>query len=330
VLDRTGPATLAASCRFYLGNIALHQERWDDAMTLHREALETRREQGRDTAVGTSLSALGAVCLRRGDYPHALDYYRQAEEHLSQHGSDQDVSFALLGLGTTFSRLGQHTAAAQAYRRCLALRAGGDDVVGEAIARLAVAESFLDLGELTKATEEARRSHFQLNVMAPSSQLGDAEQLLGRIRLRQKQPDAAREHLLRALELHRAHRDRAAAIDDRAWLLVSGIDRDDEAAVRQRSQELEEELCLPPAPECRERIDYLLFRAAEWLAARGGTELSEATAYLRRAYRELMRKTAYLPAELRGSFLLQVPTHNELCADAARHGVADEAGEGPQ
>jgi hypothetical protein len=62
-------------------------------------------------------------------------------------------------------------------------------LIGEAIARLAVASNFLGLNNVDAALDEARHAHFELSL------LGDAEQLLGRIALRQKQFDPARHHI---------------------------------------------------------------------------------------------------------------------------------------
>ena len=50
--------------------------------------------------------------------------------------------------------------------------------------------------------------------------------------------------------------------------------------------------------------------------------MHEPEGYLRRAYRELMRKTAFLAPELRHTFLYQIREHQDLLDAATRHNLS--------
>jgi tetratricopeptide (TPR) repeat protein len=88
VAEHRGRKGLAATCRYFLGNIAYHEFRLDEAKTLHLQALEVRREKG--SGVATSLSALGAVALAQGNFPDSLAYFENAREILAAEKSEAE------------------------------------------------------------------------------------------------------------------------------------------------------------------------------------------------------------------------------------------------
>lgn len=325
VVDRKGDATsVGATCHFHLGNIALKQMRLEDAMLHHKKSETVRREKQLYKPLGASLSALGAVAMAIGDYSKALGYFSGAQEVIAEHGGDaEELGFADLGSGRALGHLGNHTEATKLLRRALEARIGRDDVVGEAIARLDLAANQLDLGKTQKALEEARQAHFQLSLVPETSLLGDAEQLLGRILTRQRQESDAHEHLTEALRIHHQHGDRTAAAIDCAWLLELGLLADDKEAIINHSMSLEALLKNLPYPPAGEMLYFRLFRAFDWLRRRGiEDEDKEPVKYLRRAYRELMRKTGYLSQDLRHSFLYQVSEHQEVVNAATEAGLS--------
>ncbi|HZI64618.1 MAG TPA: tetratricopeptide repeat protein, partial [Thermoanaerobaculia bacterium] len=323
VVERAKKPGLAASCHFYLGNVALAEQRLEDARRHHETALDIRRAKS-PRAAGPSFTALGAVALAQGNYPAALAYYEQAREALEGVASDADLSYALLGLGRALSRLGDFAAAAGVLRRALGLRAEKSDSTGEGIARLALADCYLRLEQPAVALREARQAHFQLSLGRESRYLGHAEALLGRILLRQRQPAAAREHFGAALRLHRAHQDPASAAFDLAWALEAAVQRADREAVLQLGQELDAAIADQAYPEQGELLDLHLFQALDWLRAHD-PEAGNPMVYLRRGYENLMRKTGFLSPDLRNRFLFQVPENRELLAAASRCGLALEA-----
>ncbi len=322
-LEQTGRTNLAASCHFYLGNIALADHRAEEAAAHHQAALEARRKTSRpgDKAIVASLSALGTVAIAAGNYPAALARYREAHALLEAGARGVDLAYVLLGLGRALGRLGDFGGAATQLRRVVALREGGGDPHGEAIARLVLGETLLQMDQVGAAQREARQAHFLLSMSTESRHLADAELLLGRVLLRHNQLAEAASHLASARRIHGARGDRAAAAGDIGWQLALEIQAQRGEDLLTLGGELDRYLEDHPYPELGEVLDLQLFRALEWLHRQDG-DLDDALRYLRRGYRNLLRKTAYLEPGSRHAFLFQVPQNRDLLAAATRHGLS--------
>ncbi len=326
LLDRAGNRSLAAACRYHLGNVAMQEKRLEVALRYHQEALNERRELQLNSQIGPSLTAMGTIYLALGDYPRSLSYYREAEGVLRAHGHDGEVSWALTGIGRALSRLGDFTAATTPFRQALDLRASRDDVTGEAISRLLVATNHLHLGRSEFALEDARKAHFQLSLVDNSKQLGDAEQVLGRVRLKQRQYEDARQHLENAILCHQQHGDVLSATFDRSWLLETSIAVSDHRRIEELCAAIEAVLETLRYPELGETLDLRLYQGLEWMRQRGRDV--DPMHPLLRAYRELYRKTELLSAELRNPFLFQVPDNRAIINAATLHGLSLEPTDG--
>ena len=319
VAEHRGRKGLAANCRFFLGNIAYHEFRLDEATALHLQALEVRREKG--NSVATSLSALGAVALAQGNFPVSLAYFEEARALLAQEKSDAEETYALVGVGKAMSRLGDFAGAAPVLRRALALREGRDDTVGEAIARLAVAENFLHLDQPDQALIEARKAHFALSLVPPGEARADAEQLLGRIQLRLRRNEAALANLEEAVRLHRELGKGSSLLADLAYRIEVEIARGRADGVLAAYETLAAERPLLDNAPLRELSDFHLYLAAQWLEERQGRKQDPLGA-LKRSYAELMRQTGFLAPAMRQRFLFQVPLHRAIIDAATRHGLS--------
>ena len=327
----SGASAMAATCRYYLGNIALHQGRLEDALEQHTAALVERRRQNLVKQLGSSTSALGATCLAMGNYPKALEYYRESQEILEEYGREGETSFALIGVGRALHRLGDFTGAAKPLREALALRTGRDDVAGEAIARLATAENYLPMGQPDKALGEARKAHFDISMLSIPWLLAQSEQLLGRILLRLRQQEDAHRHLEAALALHDKGANTTAAAFDRAWLLELALERGKELGpIRKLTRELQQVADGLQQVDLAEFIDFQLSRGLGWLRDQGQPS-ADPYAYLKRAYDTVLRKAEHLSPEHRHRFLSGVQRNQEILALAAQTGMtlpgaAPEAG----
>lgn len=316
VLDASDAEAMAAGARFLLANVALHENRLEEALGLHHKALEVRRRHDRPKLIGVSLSALGAVTLELGRYTEALAFYREAEERFRAADDREETSFAQLGIGRALARTGDFLGAARPLRSALALRETSGDPVGEAIARLAVAENHFQLGQLDRAFELVRRAHFDLSLHSASLPVADAEQLLGRLHLRRRETEAARRHLGTALDAHRRLARAEAAAFDLSWLLQIALQGRETGEVVRLVTELESALACCPRTERREILETRLYLGLEGL----GRD-REGRVHLERAYRALLEKTAHLPADLRHRFLHDIPEHEILVTAAARAGI---------
>lgn len=313
---------LVATCHYYLGNVALSEKQFDEALEHHHAALEIRRLK-EDRRLGASLSALGALHLERGDYPQAGHFFEQAEDVLSRFGGrPEELSFALRGAGRALTRLGDHTAASRPLKRALELCANRD-VLTEAFARLDIADNHLHLGNVSQALSEAREAHFRLSLVTNAPLLGDAELLLGQILMQQSQEEAAREHFEEALRTHRRLADAQRQAMDHSWLLELALRLGDREALLRQSQALEASLARLPVVPDEEILGFRLFKAFDWLERRQ-IAVPAALPFLERAYRELMRKTSYLEPDQRHNFLFQNREHEELLAAAAKYHLAPE------
>lgn len=310
VLEEGGNSSQAASCRFHLGNIALHEDRLDDARELHLRSLETREAEGNLKAAGSSYSALGATALAAGDYGTARESYAKAEALLEKHGDPGEVSYALLGRGRVLNRLGDYAAASEPLRRALALREEQSDPVGEALARLWLAANHLDLERTSEALKEARQAHFALSLGSEGVQLADAEQILGRIYLQQRAFHQARTHLNAALTLQRRHHQLSSALVSESLQLERALEEGEAAEIRRICKLFEKEQHRLRPLTRRELIDLRLYRGHLWLAEHGGD--GDPLPFLRRAYRELMRKASLLAPDQRSVFLFQVKENGEI------------------
>ncbi|MEM9290944.1 MAG: tetratricopeptide repeat protein [Acidobacteriota bacterium] len=315
LLESRGSRTQVASCWYYLGNIALRQRRLKEAMEHHRKAFELRHRVGNLKALGASLSALGATSLARGNYAKSLGFYKKAKEFLEDHGDPGEVSFALLGIGRVLHRLGDGVGAQAHLKRSLKLREEIGDTVGAAIAELNLAANWLLLGRTNEAMTTARRAHFTLQMMPESETLGDAEQLIGRIHLRQRNALEAAEHLRNAREIHQRHNNSSSGLVDLSYELELALNTQDAARIPELCHLLEQRReTLDPA-ERQELLDLRLYRGLEWVH-RYGIPGTGSIRFLRLAYRELMRKAGFLDPALRNVFLFQVPENAEIL-DAA-------------
>ncbi|MEM7048429.1 MAG: tetratricopeptide repeat protein [Acidobacteriota bacterium] len=322
-IDQPGFESLTATCRFYLGNIALRQHRLDKAYDHHLQALKQRRERPEDSGKPTiaSLTALGAVCLSMGRYSESLLHYQAAEQGARALGDRSELSYVLLGLGRILGRLGDFAAASAPLRQALALREEAGDELGEALARLAVAVNHLDLDRPQDALREAREASFRLNLLPDSPFGGRAERLLGRIQLARRRTEEAHSHLLKGLQLHQRFDDPLAAAFDRAWLVETAITQERTEIVDGLIQELGDFLAREEYPEQGERLDYRMFRALEWMAERGHARKNPLP-FLQRAYDALLRKAGRLDPELRQHFLYQIPINQQILVAATRNGIA--------
>ncbi len=320
-LEAAGASALSATCRFYLGNVALHQSDLDDAYAHHLAAYEQRKELKLMRAAGTSLSALGAVSTGLGKYPQALDYYRQARRILEEHGKRWDVSFSLLGLARAYGRIGDFTAATKPVRVALEIREGRDDTVGEAIARMAVAGNYLDLLQLDAALEEARKAHFQLTMSSAEEHLAACERLLGRIHLARRQSGESRRRLEEALKRFHSIDRPGDATFVLADLIEACIAEEDADGLRTFTADLKNLLTKKPPEDLGQILDLRIYCGLEWLAARG-SKVGDPASYLSRAYRSLMHKAELLDHEQRQKFLFQIPANREIVDLATQKGLA--------
>lgn len=322
VVDRHGASVLGATCHFYLGNIALHQGRLDEAARHHELSAKIRRARFAWKALGASLTAQATVALARGDAPQALARCSEAEQLVQRHETGRDeLAFVLVAKGRALAQLGDLSTAQKTLRQALELRRNRDDLLGEAVVRLELGWLAGRLGQLGPALEEARRAHFQLNLAGRSSVLGQAERLLGYILLHQRSWDEAREHLNQAIEIHARRGDHQEHAHDLAWRLELEVQQGRAQEIFRDSAALERLLEGLPHPAGGELLYFRLHKGLAWLR-QNGYEVSDNLGPLRRAYQELLRKTQYLEPGRRHQFLFQLIENQEILDAATQRDIS--------
>lgn len=320
-LDEDEAVALTASCRFYLGNVALHRGNLEASHSYHLKALEQRQNHQLSRAAGVSFSALGAVATAQGNYPQALDYYTRSLELFKKHTKKEDT-FALLGLARAYGRVGDFGAATKPARRALELLENRDDVVGEAIARLAVAMNYADLGQFDAALEAARKAHFQLTMASADEQLAETEMTLGMIHLRQGRTDDARRRFEEALGRFRELGKNLETSFVLAYLIEVSVAQEDAEAIRSFTAELKNRLKKLPPLDQGEILDFRIYRGLEWLS-NNGFKVGDPASFLARAYQSVLTKAQNLSQEERQRYLFQIPANQEIVDSATRKGLAD-------
>jgi tetratricopeptide (TPR) repeat protein len=283
-----------------------------------------RQEQDDGRGLCASLSALGAVCRAQGNYPRALAFYQDAEAQALAANDERELAYALFGVGRTLYRLGDFTGAATRLRAVLEVRSRAADTEGTATAQLAVAETELALGHLAAADKAAQEALFHLEIHSPAVIVGDAERLLGRIRLAQKRSGPARQHFVKALAHHKKADDLAAAASDRSWLLRLALEWPVREEIEPATEALATFLATQPYPDIGEWLDLRLFEGLGALRKLGVTtdRVRQRRIHLERAYQTLMRKTGFLEPAQRHRFLFQVQDNDAIVQAATRNGLA--------
>lgn len=322
VVDKSGPTPLGATCRHYLGAIALLQKRLDEARGLLQQAVDYRLEHDLHKPLAGSLSALGTVALTEGDYPSALEYFAAAEGAFADAGAQPwELAGVYTGKGRTLGLLGDITRGTKPLRMALDIYQQRGEVAAAAEARLHLATNLLAFDQTPAALEEVRKAHFQLSLMDETPLLGDAERLLGRALLAQNDSDAAGSHLQLALRIHLAQGTEQDLVEDHSWLVAWAMGAEQEEAVMTHAAELRDLLQGLHMPARAEQLDFTLYQAFSWLERRGYST-PDPLMYLRDAYRELMRKTSFLAPDQRHAFLYQVRAHQAILDQAAAHQIS--------
>ena len=149
-----------------LGLVFEAQDRYPEADSALRKALDLRRGMDRPQDIASSLHNLGLVASKRGDYTHALDFYRQSLElKRAQYGEHHpDYQSTLQEYAKALSDSGDAEQARPLLEHNVELCR---ELYGERSAKVAAAHNGLaytlhDLGRFTQAIEnyrEAMRIH---------------------------------------------------------------------------------------------------------------------------------------------------------------------------
>jgi DNA-binding SARP family transcriptional activator/tetratricopeptide (TPR) repeat protein len=197
--------------------------RYDDAETLHQNALTAARAAGDHGAEMEALTGLGQIHRVQGRYEQATDQFAQALQlaaNTSQPAAELD---ALNGLGHIHRMQGRFEQATDLYQQATELARAIDDLAGEMDAVVGLANMYRVQGRYEPATDRYER------VLQLARTIGhrNAEQIallgLGQIHRIQGRYEQATDNFQQALQLVRVSGDRT--IEQAALLGLGDVRR---------------------------------------------------------------------------------------------------------
>jgi len=274
------------------------------------DALKLAREIGSQPAESYALNNLGNLHYLRGNYPEALKCYSNSLVLQRATGSRRGEASALGNSGMTLLALGNYEEAENLLRQSLNIQEeiGYESGLSEGLAQLA--EVLMNLGRDEEALQAASRS------LAVAKRIGDrycqvtALNVLARLHLARNEPTTAaalaQEAIALAQETNLAH----GYIFGLALLGLAHLALGDPQTAEQYSSQAVTLLSEQNYIEGPEEEIYLAHYRVLTALGRG----EEATAALRRAHAEVMRKAQSLNDEQRRCFLEEVPINRQIMA----------------
>jgi hypothetical protein len=108
-----------ASVLLNLGNVAVKQERLDEARTYYTEAIKILNEVGLAVDAGQAWNNLGTIYRLQGDWQAAIDSYFRGLEIAKELGARNIEADVLSNLGNAFQGYGDLTRAEDFYKHAL-------------------------------------------------------------------------------------------------------------------------------------------------------------------------------------------------------------------
>lgn len=203
--------TIAVSTAMHAFLVA--QGHWDQAMTLHRAAVNAAHRTSNRVSEASVLTNLGAVQRLTGDYPAATASLTRARDVYCDIGNGRGEAAAVTYLGTVQRVTGDYPAAATNLTRARDLYHGIGDQVGEAIALVELGIVSGNTGDFPEATASLTRARDLYRGIG--DQLGEATALnnLGGIQALTGDYPAAATSLTRSLDLYRGNDHRHGEVN---------------------------------------------------------------------------------------------------------------------
>ncbi|MFL6119634.1 ATP-binding protein [Actinophytocola sp.] len=209
----------------HLGIAYLNLRRYDLAHRRFAEALALSATAGDLRIEATALEHLGLVARRTERPQEAMSYFERALASTERLGEQRGTALHLRRIGETLAEVGRRQEALTYLRRAVTAATDLDDVVlrGMALIRLGAVHTQLDqhadalvaLSDAAEILAGAGSHHYH----------GLAVEALAELHLRTGDLAAARQHLLRAVDLYRhAELPRAAQVQARLDSLTGGLD----------------------------------------------------------------------------------------------------------
>lgn len=206
--ERAGLRQLVGDSLRTLGNIAIHEGRYADAVAICEQALAIHREDRDAKGESYTLNNLGTVYWYLSDFPAARAAYTRALEILRAIGDRYGQSLALLNLGEVAGVQGDYPGAQGYYAEALRLKRETGDRYGESVALTSLADTLLALGAWEGARANYEAALALTGALGHRQQEGWVQARIGLLLHQQGDHGAALAQSEQALALAQAINDR--------------------------------------------------------------------------------------------------------------------------
>ncbi len=151
------PVYLANSLKL-LGQVLVSQDKTDDALKAHHEALDKLKPTENYLDQSRILNELGVLHFNQGDFDEALRQLLAADStYLRKSGNLFDQAIVATNLGNVYQAEGELKNAERAFRRSIALWETGNDQLQWANALIGLAEVKMAQGDVVEAQKLSRQ-----------------------------------------------------------------------------------------------------------------------------------------------------------------------------
>lgn len=152
----------------YLGFLALHSDRWGEAIEWSQQSLAVAQRLGNQTLQSKLEGNLGWSYLRLGDSERALESFTGALAASERLGIAKDQQYWLTNIGSTHYQQGDYGPAADYYERALAIARRLENRDAAAVALQNLASTKLDIKDYAAAEK------YNSEAMQLAKEIGDA------------------------------------------------------------------------------------------------------------------------------------------------------------
>jgi tetratricopeptide (TPR) repeat protein len=136
------------------GIIYRKQGNFEEALNLHQQSLEYRRESGENQEIATALNNLAVLFRTKGDFESALEAHQESLLIRREIGKPPDIAVSLNNLGILYHEMGQLDLALETQMESLKLNKKIRNRTHSAVVHNNIAEIFRDRQEWDQAIEQ--------------------------------------------------------------------------------------------------------------------------------------------------------------------------------
>jgi tetratricopeptide (TPR) repeat protein len=182
-----------------MGRVHWLQGAYAEALVLHEQALEVRRELGDERSMAFTLANIGSVHQDQGDFEKALGCFEQALRLREKIGDRPGAVQSCLSIGAVFQHLAESERALGIFQEGLKIAREIGDRQQQAHLLSALADTHRRMGARDQASDLITEATDIGSSLGDERLLSDCERISGLLALDRDQIDAGRDLLIRSL-----------------------------------------------------------------------------------------------------------------------------------